>query len=195
MTRTQPAIALNVRRAEVDTVLITTWHVADEPSGLARVESDPEAVRALGLLTHSRFVSVDGSIVLAYGQATGEPPEVPGAVRYRLGRTVVLAEGTPACVVAATFDVDGPGRQQAIIDTIAESLTDAPGLLSANFHTSVDGGRVLNYAEWTSEEAHIAFLDGATRATTLRISNTTPGVRPIGFVRYRPEWSVDLTNI
>jgi hypothetical protein len=185
----------DIRRTDVDTVLVTTSHVADEPSGLADVKPDPDVVRALGLLTLSRFVSVDGDTVLAYGQATGAPPELPGAATYRLGRTVVLAAGTPACVVAATFDVDGPGRQHAIIDAIAGSLTEAPGLLSANFHTSVDGGRVLNYAEWTSEEEHIAFLDGATRATTLRVSNTTPGVRPIGFVRYRPEWTVDLTNI
>lgn len=185
----------DVRRADVDTVLVTTAHVVDEPNGLACVKPDPEVVRGLGLLTLSRYVSVDGDTVLAYGQAAGTPPELPGTTRYRRGRAVVLAAGTPACVVVATFDVDGPGRQQVIIDAIAGSLTEAPGLLSANFHTSIDGGRVLNYAEWTSEEEHVAFLDGATRATTLRVSNATPGVRPIGFVRYRPEWIVDLTNI
>jgi hypothetical protein len=101
--------------------------------------------------------------------------------------------------VVATFDVDGPGRQRSIINAIADALVDSlqdrhPGMLSANFHSSVDGSRVLNYAEWTSEAEHVAFLEGATRVTTLRISTTTPGVRPIGFTRYLPTWTVLAEN-
>ena len=158
-------------------------------------------MRALGLASLSGLVSTDGDTALAYGQTAGEPSARArsGAAEYRLTRSVALAEGAPACVVVAVFDVDGPGRQRTIIDAIADSLLDAPqdrhpGMLSANFHTSVDGGRVLNYAEWASEAQHIAFLEGATRATTLRISTTTPGVRPIGFTRYRPAWSVTATE-
>jgi len=44
--------------------------------------------------------------------------------------------------------------------------------------------RVAEGQPLTTDEAHETFLAGSTRATALRISTTTPGVRPIGFTRY-----------
>jgi hypothetical protein len=48
------------------------------------------------------------------------------------------------------FDV-APEQQQALIDGIAEEVecrfTGYDGLVSANFHASEDGRRVINYAQ------------------------------------------------
>ncbi|WP_335937272.1 putative quinol monooxygenase [Streptomyces sp. PTD5-9] len=114
-----------------------------------------------------------------------------GAVEYRLRASVVPegASGAPACMVIATFDVDDAGRQDAVIGSLVDALRAhpagrPPGMLSANFHASVDATRVLNYAEWTSDEAHLAFLDSTARDATMRASGGIPGVRPIGFQRY-----------
>lgn len=78
---------------------------------------------------------------------------------------------------------------------MARAVTDAPaeqreGMLSAHFHASTDGSRVLNYAEWTSDAAHLAFLESAARAATLRATGATPGVRPIGFRRFHLHHSI-----
>ncbi|MEU9354684.1 hypothetical protein AB0D65_27800 [Streptomyces griseoloalbus] len=123
------------------------------------------------------------------GALTG--PAAAEAVAYRPYRSVVFdpAPVEPGCVVVATFDVDGPGRQRLIADSLCDALESQPpgahpGMLSANFHTTADGTRVLNFAEWTTDEEHIAFLEGAGRAGTYRISTRIPGVRPIGFKRF-----------
>ncbi|ROT33855.1 antibiotic biosynthesis monooxygenase [Micromonospora sp. HM5-17] len=194
----------DVRRTDATAVFVSTWYVPDPESrsrllgGLGRQWRDPAG--GAGIVSASSFVSVAGDTILAYVQCAdpagyrramrSTPGAVQvGAVEYRLRRCVVCADGAPGCVVVATFDVDGPDRQAHIVDAIVDAIEQAPpdgqpGLLAANFHVSVDGSRVLNYAEWTTDEAHETFLAGSTRATALRISTTTPGVRPIGFTRY-----------
>ncbi|MET8426905.1 hypothetical protein [Nocardia sp. NPDC004860] len=152
-----------------------------------------------GLLSFGSYLSTDNDAVLTYAQAasgdcyrpfvrTLSGPAQAEPVEYRLLRSVRAGARTaPGCMIIAMFDVDGPDRQTAIIDSLEQTLERSPwptGMLSANFHASVDGTRVLNYAEWVSDEAHIAFLAGATRQATLRTSHSLPGVRPIGFRRY-----------
>ncbi|MFI0234829.1 hypothetical protein [Streptomyces sp. NPDC017086] len=118
-------------------------------------------------------------------------PAAAEAVDYRPYRGVVFdpTPAEPGSVVVATFDVDGPDRQRVVIDALCDALESQPedtraGMLSATFHTTLDGTRVLNFAEWTTDEAHDAFLDGAGRAGTFRVSTRIPGVRPIGFKRF-----------
>ncbi|SOD65586.1 Antibiotic biosynthesis monooxygenase [Streptomyces zhaozhouensis] len=101
-------------------------------------------------------------------------------------------EGPPGCVVFASFDVDGAERQEKVIGNLMAALDGPvgqrpPGMLSANFHVSADTTRVLNCAEWTTDAAHQAFLDGSAHVTTRRVSGALPGVRPIGFKRYH-QW-------
>ncbi|MFD4634437.1 antibiotic biosynthesis monooxygenase [Streptomyces sp. NPDC058284] len=70
-------------------------------------------------------------------------------------------------IVVVQVDFEGPDedRQRAWADGVIEALdTDPagkPGLRSAHFHVSIDGRRVLNYAEWESEQAHIDALAAA----------------------------------
>jgi hypothetical protein len=79
------------------------------------------------------------------------------------------ARSVPGCIVVVEVEFDGPDyqRQRAWVDAVFEALaTDAGGEaglpeggLGAHFHTSVDGTRVLNYAEWVDEASHIAALE------------------------------------
>lgn len=202
----------DLRRSDVAAVFVCMRYLPDAETAV-RVSDDiaeqwRRYPRPAGILSLDCFLDTDGHTVLTYAQCADALAYRPfarsltgvaaaEAVEYRPHRSVVLdpAPVAAGCVVVATFDVDGPDRQRHIIDSIADSLESTPvdhlpGMLSANFHTSADGTRVLNYAEWTSDEAHIAFLDGASRAETLRITREAPGVRPIGFKRFH--WRVGV---
>lgn len=193
----------DVRRPDAAAVFVAARHVPDRAAGLAALQGAAdqwaEASWPAGVLSLSGFLNTDDDTVLTYAQcadpdayrelrASLDGPAAAEPVEYRPHRSLVLNPGVPGCVIVAVFDVDGPDRQELIIDSIATTVREAahrhPGMLSANFHVSRDGTRVLNYAEWTSDEAHVAFLEGATHGATRRVSDTTPGVRPIGFKRY-----------
>lgn len=49
-----------------------------------------------------------------------------------------------------------PARQQRLVDLLVEAteqtMSRQPGYVSANIHTSLDGTRVTNYAQWRSRE-------------------------------------------
>ncbi|MCF1598286.1 antibiotic biosynthesis monooxygenase [Streptomyces muensis] len=127
---------------------------------------------------------------------------VPGIERLGLGRyrryRSVRREGdprVPGCVVIVDVEFEGPDpeRQRAWVDAVLEAL-DAepnphPGGISAHFHLSTDGTRVLNYAEWESAQAHADALaapgDGVGSATELwhRVQNW-PGLKGSTVSRY-----------
>lgn len=196
----------DIARPDATSVHITHWHAPGRDAARALLDEVSDrwaaAVWPDGLLSFHAYLGTDGDTVLTYVQSarptahhdlvrTLQGPAAAAAVSYRLHTSVVLDRtGTPpGAVVVATFDVDGADAQERIIESVARAVTDAPaeqrdGMLSAHFHASTDGSRVLNYAEWTSDEAHVAFLEGAARAATLRATGATPGVRPIGFRRF-----------
>jgi quinol monooxygenase YgiN len=48
-----------------------------------------------------------------------------------------------------------PEQQQTLLDQLshfAESVKEEPGMIGAALHRSTDGTRVINYAQWRSEE-------------------------------------------
>ncbi|MCW9707197.1 antibiotic biosynthesis monooxygenase family protein [Fodinibius salsisoli] len=53
------------------------------------------------------------------------------------------------------FQVD-PTNQQELVDLLIEAtdetMSNLPGFISANIHQSLDGERVVNYAQWESKE-------------------------------------------
>jgi quinol monooxygenase YgiN len=69
-----------------------------------------------------------------------------------------------AIAVIIIFAVE-PERQQELIDTIIEFLTTTvkqqPGFVSSSLHKSIDGVRVMNYAQWKSPEDYQAFLNNS----------------------------------
>ena len=59
------------------------------------------------------------------------------------------------------FDV-APENQQRLVELLAEAtetiMNKMPGYISANIHKSLDGTRVVNYAQWESREDFEAML-------------------------------------
>ncbi|MFM9367178.1 antibiotic biosynthesis monooxygenase [Streptomyces sp. Da 82-17] len=96
---------------------------------------------------------------------------VPGIRRLGLGRYELYrgrslnpkAEAEPGCIVIVDIPFKGPDprRQRDWVDAVFDALDGDephPGAISAHFHASLDGTRVLNYAQWASEQAHIEAL-------------------------------------
>ncbi|GHH03502.1 antibiotic biosynthesis monooxygenase [Streptomyces lanatus] len=120
-----------------------------------------------------------------------------GLGRYRHYRSVRRPDDSrvAGCVVIVDIEFEGPDsdRQRAWVDAVVEALgadfTPHPGGISAHFHLSTDGTRVLNYAEWESAQAHIDALaapgDGIGSATELweRVQ-TWPGLKSSTVSRY-----------
>ncbi|WP_418956358.1 antibiotic biosynthesis monooxygenase [Streptomyces tritici] len=106
----------------------------------------------------------------------------------------------PGCVVAVEVEFDGPDadRQRDWVDTVVEALkTDpdlAPGGISAHFHLGVAGDRILNYAEWTSRQAHVDALagTGGVGSATEQWAKVRdyPGVTGGSVTRYAPALSL-----
>ncbi|MGW0223577.1 antibiotic biosynthesis monooxygenase [Streptomyces tendae] len=129
---------------------------------------------------------------------------VPGIERLGLGRyrryRSTRPEGpaaavVPGCIVIVEVEFEGsdPDRRRAWVDAVLEALQSEPnprpGGLSAHFHLSTDGTRVLNYAEWESAQAHIDALaapgDGVGSSTSQweRVQ-TWPGLKSSTVNRY-----------
>ena len=98
--------------------------------------------------------------------------DVPGIERdglavYDLYRSHLTAGPAPStgCVVIVTIDFEGPNRDRqaqwvdAVVSALETEPEPTPGLIAAHFHRSIDGTKVVNYAEWTSEQAHRDALD------------------------------------
>jgi hypothetical protein len=172
------------------------------------------------LLSVAWFASTDGESVFTYSQWTGDegadafartdgptflqrlPEVVPGLeirppTRYRLYRSGARENApTPGCVVVVSIEFDGPdpARQRHWVDLVFDALAAEPaphpGGISGHFHVSVDGTRVLNYAEWTSDDAHRDAIErsgqGAVGAgPKWRDVQTYAGVVRSGFTRYQ----------
>jgi len=173
-----------------------------------------------GLLSVNLFLSTDGEMVLNYTQWTGDEDyqkfaqthlrprveqidravpgiERSGPINYRLYRSGVRPDApVPGCVVIVSVEFDGPDeqRQRRWVDNVFEALeaeTDLhPGGISGHFHISVDGARVLNYAEWTSEEAHREAIERSGQGSVgsgpkWRQVRNFPGIKSGGYKRYR----------
>ena len=70
--------------------------------------------------------------------------------------TITVTAGTEEVTLINVFTVD-PHRQDELIAALGRATVDVfaslPGFLTANLHASLDGTRVINYAQWASETA------------------------------------------
>lgn len=75
-----------------------------------------------------------------------------------------IAKNNDLITVIIIFAVE-PERQQELIDTIIEFLETTvkhqPGFVSSNIHKSIDGVRVMNYAQWKTQEDYQAFINNS----------------------------------
>ncbi|MEV7564396.1 antibiotic biosynthesis monooxygenase family protein [Streptomyces tanashiensis] len=110
-------------------------------------------------------------------------------------------EPPPGVVVIVEADFDGArpgtGHREEWVDSVFAALDEdaatrpAPGGISAQFHLSTDGGRVLNYAEWESEQAHVEWLaDDAPPSEAWKRVQHHPGLVSGRVRRYTPALSL-----
>ena len=209
-----------ISRPDAGIAVVTRWMVSDVEIQRALVEAIAAWWKGTpwpqGLLSVYCLTSTDGTSVVTYSQWTSETAwqesnsesliapacEFPGIERgepvaYQLYRGSTR-DGAPApgCVVLVSVQFDGPDkeRQKRWIDAVFEALESEPKLpeggISGYFHVSLDGTRVLNYAEWTSEEAHREALEKSGQEAMgpnpkWRIVQTYPGIASSRVGRYK----------
>ncbi|WDO04740.1 antibiotic biosynthesis monooxygenase [Streptomyces murinus] len=75
--------------------------------------------------------------------------------------TATIDTTRPVATLINVFTV-APDRQDELIALLArateETMKHQPGFICANFHASEDGERVINYAQWESEDHYRAML-------------------------------------
>jgi len=69
---------------------------------------------------------------------------------------VTVIEKRPLLTLINVFTVD-PAHQNELVnlltDATEQTMKHLPGFISANIHRSLDGGKVVNYAQWESKSA------------------------------------------
>ncbi|MER5307915.1 antibiotic biosynthesis monooxygenase [Streptomyces sp. NPDC002773] len=108
------------------------------------------------------------------------------------------ARTLPGTLVVVEIDFEGPdeGRQKAWVDAVFTALDGeaerrpARGGLGAHFHLSTDGTRVLNTAEWESEQAHVEWLADASLDEAWSRVHRYPGLAGGQVRRYTPALSL-----
>jgi quinol monooxygenase YgiN len=73
----------------------------------------------------------------------------------------IIRADAPVVTLINVFTVD-PVDQQRLVEAWQRATDDVmrhlPGFVSANVHRSLDGTKVVNYAQWESQEAFTAML-------------------------------------
>ncbi|OXM51944.1 antibiotic biosynthesis monooxygenase [Amycolatopsis alba] len=179
------------------------WPTPDEATVVvAREWPDIDAARAAfeereGLVSFTAYEGIDHDGAFTYEQWAAEDAIQGPAFRLYRGQR---GEGTPGCLVIVSVEFEGPDerRQRDWIDLVFEALDSEParpeGGISGYFHVSTDGTRVLNYAEWTSAEAHLAALaapgaNGIGTTDAWKKVQAYPGMSGGSVKRYRPVFS------
>ncbi|MEU2236312.1 antibiotic biosynthesis monooxygenase [Streptomyces vietnamensis] len=135
---------------------------------------------------------------------------VPGIERVELRRYAPLlrsavldeesAGALPGAIAVVEVDFDGPDaeRQEAWVEAVFTAVADdagkraAHGGIGAHFHRSLDGTRVLNLAEWETEQAHIEWqAEYAPLSEAWRRVHAYPGLVGSRVRRYTPALSLD----
>lgn len=192
---------------------------AQRPAADAAIDAWEHVPWPPGLLSHTCLIGTDGETVLHYSQWTSNDAcrefvgtdrpawaravddaeagiDHRGVVGYELYRSRVADRSAPVpgCIVVVTREFDGPdlARARKLVDVMFE-LPDGvptPGLISAHFHISTYGARVLNYALWASEDAHRAAFENppskVEQSAEWQDVHSWPGLTSTAFKRYQP---------
>lgn len=172
----------DIDRPDAELALVCSWQTR-----LGGVRVAAEALVATwtawpeGLLARTCLAGFDGQSLLEYAQWRDEasllaarpaPAMLGGAslewqTAYRRYRSYDAGGSSiPGCVVIvrATFDAPDLERRQRSVDAmLGDAGSDAganPDILGAHFHIGAEANSILNYAEWTSEAAHQAYMEG-----------------------------------
>jgi antibiotic biosynthesis monooxygenase (ABM) superfamily enzyme len=105
--------------------------------------------------------------------------------------TVIDADADVITLITA-FTVD-PVDQRTLVDILATATEEVirylPGFVAANIHASTDGTKVVNYAQWSSEEMLRAMLANPSAREHLTrcsaIATPEPAVYTVESVHHR----------
>ena len=82
----------------------------------------------------------------------------------------VITPDSSVVTLINVFTVE-PADQQRLVEiwqrSTDETIRHLPGFVSANIHRSLDGSKVINYAQWESREAFIAMVNDPDAAAWL----------------------------
>ncbi len=92
-------------------------------------------------------------------------------------------------IAIVTIQLSRPEAREPLLDLLAGEVETwvrfRPGFLSANYHVSTDGSRLVNYAQWVSEEAYRqSFRDNPNSGALREAITAIPGVEGLEMVGY-----------
>lgn len=96
--------------------------------------------------------------------------------------TATIEASAPCVTLINVYEVE-PDRQAELAHLLSE-ITDAeiraqPGFVSVSVHSSFDGKRVVNYAQWASKADFDAFMrEPSTQAQLKRFAALAKSVSP-----------------
>lgn len=108
-----------------------------------------------------------------------------------------IIEGETYTVIIE-FDIE-PAKQMELIEGMTAEVerlfSPHPAFISASFHSSFDGRRVVNYAQWTGKDAYETFMNeiGTPQSTIGEIVKRT-GAKPVYSNAYRVERVITSAN-
>src|SRR5215210_5238977 len=80
---------------------------------------------------------------------------------------VTIAKDNDVVTLINVFTI-APEEQQRLVDVLVDAtqavMSKQQGFISANIHSSLDGRRVTNYAQWRTREAFEAMLQNQEAA-------------------------------
>jgi len=103
----------------------------------------------------------------------------------------IIRANTSVVTQINVFTVPTPDRQQPLIDFLSEAAkvaSEVPGWLSASLHRSLDGTRVVNYAQSSDPDAARRVIEHL-RARGLLEANKSFGTAHPGL--YEVAWTLD----
>lgn len=216
MAATGDRVLPTIDRTDAELVVVGDWEVDAPQRHTAAVDAAADQWAFMpwpnGLLSHTAYAGEDGSSVLHYSQAAkqegfdnfarakdewlhGIDAAVSGITRLgarayqRKGSVRTGQSGHPGCIAVVTFATDSTGTATGWIERLISTAGNEaapPGMLAAHFHVSLDGQRLINYAEWINAEAHqrATGQDRHQRPAAAEVVDQTQGVQFMAVKRY-----------
>ncbi len=204
-----------INRPSVGLILMSEWlvngdeeqvKVADAAMKVWEQFPNPE-----GLLSYSCYLGLDGNNIAYYSQWKDEESqqqflhllkrkkkinETSQFEREMVGKfclcrsAVSDTSAVPGCIVIVRRKYESAEITSKFIDAAYNAVKaeeqEWTGSISAHFHISINRSVMVNYAEWTSEQAYQDFVDQSNKDTFIGLSPLWKEVREFP---YRPIYS------
>lgn len=211
--------AVNIPEQTAAKIMISEWKVGTAARQQASINAIAAAWQSAdwpdALLSYDVHASIDGATLLHYSQWRTEDGFGNFVANHRDSRVAVIGAAVPdieryglgsfrlyrshyldtslstGCIVVIQVEADSQALQHEWIDAVITALGEnyIPGLRAAHFHVCEDGKRIVNYAEWESEEAHIQAMREGKGISEIDSAawqkvRTMAGIAQQGFTRY-----------